>query len=146
MKAFLLRRPALGELLLLLCGAGALLLVLLRSDNLPLIPVPGMEESVRGALEGALQARPRFKEFLLGHPLLLLWGAQGGRLRDYGIVVLSLGMIGQVSIINTFAHLHAPLLLSLLRTANGLALGLVAGLIVLRITRWGERLWRQDGP
>lgn len=140
LKRFLLRRPALGELLLLLLGAGVLLIVLLRSDNYS--TVTGLEERVRGALEALFYARPRFKEFLIGHPLLLLWGAYRRKLGDYAIVVLTLGMVGQVSIINTFAHLHTPLLLSLLRTANGLALGLLAGLILLGIARWGARLWR----
>jgi len=140
LKGLLLRRPALGELLLLLLGAGVVLIVLLRSDNYS--TVTGLEERVREALENVLYARPRFKEFLLGHPLLLLWGAYGRRLGDYAVVVLTLGMIGQVSIINSFAHLHSPLLLSLLRTANGLGLGLLLGLALLLLARWGERLWR----
>ncbi|MFQ6118185.1 MAG: DUF5693 family protein, partial [Candidatus Bipolaricaulia bacterium] len=69
------------------------------------------------------------------------WGAYRRKLGDYAIIVLTLGMVGQVSIINTFAHLHTPLLMSLLRTANGRVLGLVVGLILLEIVRWGERLW-----
>ena len=140
LRGLLLRRPALGELLLLLFGTAVVLIVLLRSDNYS--TVTGLEEWLREALENVLYARPRFKEFLLGHPLLLLWGASGRRLGDYAVVVLALGMIGQVSIINTFAHLHSPLLLSLLRTANGLLLGLPVGLILLMMARWSERLWR----
>jgi hypothetical protein len=142
LRRLLLRRPTVGELLLLLLGAGAVVIALLRSDNLSIVPVSGLEGRVRGLLEELLYARPRFKEFLIGHPLLLLWGAYGKRLGDYGIVFLVLGMVGQVSIINTFAHLHTPLLLSLLRTANGLLLGLLIGIVVWRLVCWGERLWQ----
>ncbi len=143
LRAFLSRRPTFGELLLLLLGAAAILVVLLRSDNFS--AVPGLERRVREALEGLLYARPRFKEFLIGHPLLLLWGAYGERLGHYRIIFLALGMVGPVSIINSFAHLHTPLLLSLLRTANGLILGLAVGLAILWLVRRGERLWQRSG-
>lgn len=143
LRHLLSRRPTWGELLMLLLGAAAILLVLLRSDNFSAIP--GLEKQVRETLEAVLHARPRFKEFLIGHPLLLLWGAYGKRLGDYRVIVLTLGMIGQVSIINTFAHLHTPLLLSLLRTANGLMLGLMVGLGLCWLVRWGERLWQRSG-
>jgi hypothetical protein len=142
LKSLLLRRPTLGELALIVLGGGVVLIALLRSDNLSIIPVSGLEGRARGLLEGLLYARPRFKEFLLGHPLLLLWGAYGRRLREYGPILLALGLVGQVSIVNSFAHLHTPLLLSLLRTANGLALGLILGLIAWALVRWGERLWQ----
>lgn len=126
--------------LLLLGSVGAiLLLIVLRSENFS-IPVPAVELHIRGVLEELFYARPRFKEFLLGHPLLFLWGALGyAWRREYGIVVLMLGMLGQVSIINTFAHLHTPLMLSLLRTANGIVLGLVIGILLLGLFKWGER-------
>lgn len=143
LKRCLLRRPSLGELLMLLLSAAALLLVLLRSDNFSAIP--RLEKQVREALEGLLYARPRFKEFMIGHPLLLLWGAHRKRLGDYRVIVLTLGMIGQVSIINTFAHVHTPLFLSLLRTANGLMLGLLVGLGLCWLVRWGVRLWQRGG-
>lgn len=142
LRGLLLRRPTVGELLLLLLGAGAVVIALLRSDNLSIVPVSGLEGRVRGFLEELLYARPRFKELLIGHPLLLLWGAYGKRLGDYGIILLALGMVGQVSIINTFAHIHTPLLLSLLRTANGLLLGLLIGMTIWSLARWSERLWR----
>ncbi|MCR4404021.1 MAG: DUF5693 family protein [Candidatus Acetothermia bacterium] len=142
LRRLLLRRPTLGELLLLLLGAGVLAVALLRSDNLSIVPVSGLEGRVRGLLEELLYARPRFKEFLIGHPLLLLWGARRRRLGDYQIVFLALGLVGQASIVNTFAHIHTPFLLSLLRTVNGLLLGLLIGIIVWAVVRGGERLWR----
>ncbi|MFN4218454.1 MAG: DUF5693 family protein [Candidatus Bipolaricaulia bacterium] len=120
-------------------GLGALFFVLERSGNLPAIPVARWEELIRERLEDWLTARPRFKEFLVGHPALMLWQS------DHNLVqlgLLALGALGQASIINTFVHLHTPLALSLWRTLNGLALGLLIGLF-LRSVLLGVRRWRQ---
>lgn len=120
-------------------GFGALFLVLERSGNLPAIPVARWEELLRERLEDWLTARPRFKEFLVGHPALVLWE------RDHSLVqlgLLALGVLGQASIINTFVHLHTPLMLSLWRTLNGLVLGLFIG-VCLRFVLVGLRQWRQ---
>jgi hypothetical protein len=38
------------------------------------------------------------------------------------------GVIGQVSILNTFCHTHTPLYLSLIRDVTGLVFGTVIGL------------------
>ncbi len=124
---------------LLLLGGAVLILIVLRSDNLAPL-VSGLELRLRELLEGAFYARPRFKEFLVGHPALLLWGSLRGR-PPWDAALLGLGLLGQVSIINSFAHLHTPLLLSLLRTANGLVLGLPLGVIAYSVWRGGERLW-----
>jgi ABC-type nitrate/sulfonate/bicarbonate transport system permease component len=48
-----------------------------------------------------------------------------------GIWVALLGMIGQVSLINTFYHLHTPLLISLQRAAGGLILGAALGVVLI---------------
>jgi len=145
LQRFLNKQIKLGELILLSLGALALLIILLRSGNSSFIPVPAAEERLRGILEFIFLARPRFKEFLFGHPLLFLWSALGdAKFRGYGIIVLVLGMIGQVSIINTFAHLHTPLLLSLLRTINGLVLGIIVGAVLLALFKWGEKYWHMQ--
>ena len=124
---------------LLLLGGAVLILIVLRSDNLAPL-VSGLELRLRELLEAAFYARPRFKEFLVGHPALLLWGSLRGR-PPWDAALLGLSLLGQVSIINSFAHLHTPLLLSLLRTANGLVLGLPLGAIAYSVWRGGERLW-----
>ena len=85
--------------------------------------------------------RPRFKEFALGHPLMLLglWLQamnfklqKGGRYDGRPWMVL--GMVGQVSIVNTFCHLHSPLSLAFFRTFNGVILGLFIGFILIQGT------------
>lgn len=109
-------------------AAAALLAVyVLRTGNDGL-PVPAVEDAFRRALEQVFVARPRTKEVLLGHPALLT----GLALRAKGESKLSgalvaLGSIGQVSILNTFAHAHTPLWVSGLRTAYGVLLGLSLG-------------------
>jgi MFS family permease len=45
-------------------------------------------------------------------------------------VALTVGAIGQVSILNSFCHLHTPLTLTLLRVFNGLWVGALAGIIL----------------
>lgn len=126
-----------------LLGLAVLFLVLERSGNLPLIAVARWEEALREHLENLFIARPRFKEFLIGHPALFLWRAPTmAQSKLLSLSLLALGALGQASIINTFAHLHTPLALSLWRTLNGLILGAVVGLAVRGIflvwLRWRE--------
>lgn len=124
--------------------AGLLLIYLLRTGN-DTTTVSEYERLFRAMLDNVLFVRPRTKEFLFGHPLLLLafyWGYQ----RDEMLPVLALGAIGQISLVNTFAHIHTPVLTSLLRTINGLVLGIVIGvaliLVVNLVIRLGRPLWR----
>ncbi len=119
------------HLLLLAAGAGALLVYLGRGGDIPFIPVTEVELALRRYLEILLEARPRFKEFLIGHPGLFLGaalavsGVRGGK-----VLGLLLALLGQVSVFNTFMHLHSPVLISLLRTGYGVLLGLPLGLVL----------------
>lgn len=104
--------------------------------------VTDLELRLRTLLDQLLVVRPRTKEFLVGHPMLLLLFYLGYRHRY--LPVLILGTIGQVSLVNTFAHIHTPLLVSLLRAVNGLWLGIACGLVLIfgfrLIVKWGERV------
>ncbi len=122
---------------LLWAALGVLLtVVLVRSGNLALWPASELEIQLRSRLEEFLIIRPRFKEFLIGHPLLLLWGGLGVRRgRPWALPLLLAGVIGQVSIINSFVHLHTPLLVTLTRTAHGLWLGAALGWLLHRSLR-----------
>ncbi|MDH7570265.1 MAG: DUF5693 family protein, partial [Armatimonadota bacterium] len=79
-----------------------------------------------------LWVRPRTKEFLVGHPAMVvaLWAALSGRRTLWGAMLL-LGTLGQVSLLNTFCHIHTPLLLSAARASIGLALGALLGLVAV---------------
>lgn len=109
--------------------------MLLRSGNASGIAVAspsGLEHNLRAILEDFLYARPRFKEFLIGHPALILWGSLAAmKWRSWGWGLLLIGLIGQVSIVNSFLHLHTPLELTLLRVFNGLWLGVLVGLLAI---------------
>ncbi|RLE38499.1 hypothetical protein DRJ23_04680 [Candidatus Acetothermia bacterium] len=133
-----------------LLGGIAAWLILIRSGNAPGL-APPWERETRGLLEKLLIARPRFKEFLIGHPGLLLFGTKSGSpfLRTG---YLFFGMFGQASIMNSFAHAHTPILLTLLRTGNGLGLGLALGLagygvilLIERVGPWVRSARRRSG-
>jgi NhaP-type Na+/H+ or K+/H+ antiporter len=48
--------------------------------------------------------------------------------RAWVLPLAAIGVIGQAGIINSFSHLHTPLLYTLWRTVNALAVGSVLGL------------------
>lgn len=144
------RYLSIGKILLrglpLVASVLLIVFIVIRSGNTEGL-VSGTETRVRSLLETLFIARPRFKEFLIGHPLLFLFGASSGdltllRLRPLFILF---GLIGQMSILNTFAHAHTPFLLSLLRSGNGLVFGLAFGIclyIALRLVLKGWRALR----
>jgi hypothetical protein len=119
----------LGAIVIGLVAVVALMFLLARSGNDPGVGVSGVELKFRALLDRLLLVRPRTKEFLIGHPALLLGIALTVLRRPkWALPVLIIGTIGQVSIVNTFCHLHTPLGISLLRVFNGLWLGIVVAL------------------
>jgi hypothetical protein len=120
--------PVLGSM----AGGFVVLFMLSRTGNDGPVGVSGVELMVRSALESVLPVRPRTKEFLIGHPLLLLGLLWRHRTQGQGklapeIMILA-GFIGQASIINTFCHLHTPLQVTVIRVTVGLVLGVVGAL------------------
>lgn len=122
-----------GELIILALLALALLVLVMRSGNDGLDPT-SLELAFRNKLEELLLVRPRTKEFLIGTPCLLLALYFG--YKDFLVPLWLLGAIGQVSILNTFCHLHTPLTVSLLRTFNGLWLGILIGIVAIVVISW----------
>ena len=102
------------------------------SDNPDM--VTGFELRVRQLLDNFLGVRPRTKEFLIGHPLMLILMYFGYRYTMLPVMII--GVIGQVSIINTYTHIHTPLLISLQRSAHGLWMGIVIGIAAIIILEW----------
>ncbi len=119
---------------------GMLLVVLLvyisRTGNESAAISP-LELHFRNLLDNILGVRPRTKEFLLGHPLMLLLLYLGYRNNNY-IPLLLGGAIGQISLVNTYAHIHTPLVISLTRSLHGLWLGIIIGLVLIALWRIGE--------
>ena len=115
---------------------GAVGLMLIRTGNEAPGAVPDWELRLRALLESIMQVRPRTKEFLIGHPALVVgaWLLLTGRTRFLPLAMF-LATIGQASMVNTFCHLHSPLLVSLQRTGWGILLGVGLGLLVLGVLR-----------
>lgn len=132
-----LARPVLwGQALLALVILGAVGLMLIRTGNEAPGAVPDWELRLRALLESIMQVRPRTKEFLIGHPALVVgaWMLLTGRTRFLPLAMF-LATIGQASMVNTFCHLHSPLLVSLQRTGWGILLGVGLGLLALGVLR-----------
>jgi hypothetical protein len=123
----------LGDVAIVMFGLAALGLVVLRRGNFPLIGASEAELAFRSWL-AEIFVRPRFKE-LLGHPLAVL-GLTGARWPAWvRAALLTGGVIGQASILNSFSHYHTPVLVSLQRTLVALALGLAIGLVLVPLAR-----------
>jgi hypothetical protein len=121
----------------------AAVMLLFRSGNFGL-PVFGPEVRLRQALEDLLVARPRTKEFLIGHPALVLAaGAAALRLRAWVVPLAMVGAVGQAGLINSFSHIHTPLVLVVLRTLYALLIGSVLGAAALVVL---ERVVRKVVP
>lgn len=88
--------------------------------------VSSLELSFRQLLNNVMGIRPRTKEFLIGHPIFLMTLWMGYQKKWLPLILVAL--IGQVSMVNTFAHLHTPVMVSVIRTFHGLWLGLLIGL------------------
>jgi len=127
--------------LILLAGA---YLVLVRSGNQSDIAPSNVELALRAHLTTILSVRPRFKEFLAGFPaVFLIPGLWAVDRRAIGwLVILAIGM-GLGDVIDTFSHLHTPLLISFLRIVNGAVLGAIVGAIVVWVYRRVRGRWQR---
>lgn len=116
-----------------------------RSGHTAGVPVPGIEVAMRRFLENVMFARPREKEFLIGHPAFFLMVASIYRkwpqLLHFFLVIAS--VIGVGSMVETFAHIRTPFILSFIRGVNGwltgtlIGIGLIVGIALIGyLTSW----------
>ena len=133
----LLQKPmTVVSVIILAAVVVSLFLYIIRSDNTTLLKPTALEDGVRTFLENTLVARPRNKEFLVGYPAALLFVLLLMRKELVLLPLLALFVqMGQVSVVNTFCHFHTHFLLTLLRVANGLWLGILVGLLATVIWR-----------
>jgi hypothetical protein len=126
--------------LFLVCAAAVVLMVV-RSGNEAGASVSGAELMFRSLLNRVFGVRPRTKEVFIGHPLLILALARMAGGKNTGRwLLLALGTIGQESIVNTFTHLHTPLVVSVERTVHGLWTGGLIGIALYWVVEWVETL------
>jgi hypothetical protein len=129
--------------LTLIAVAGVLGFMILRTGNEGGGASP-TELALRNLLDRVLWVRPRTKEFLIGHPVLIVacgllvrWSAAPENRRAWIAFFMMLGAVGQTSIVNTLCHLHIPAAVSLGRIALGIVLGCILGtLLWILVKRW----------
>lgn len=109
-----------------------------RSGHTAGVPVPGIEVALRRFLENTLYARPREKEFLIGHPAFLI--AVVACLQKWPVIVHFIatvaGVIGIASMVETFCHIRTPVYMSIMRGLDGLWMGIVIGIIAIIVIRF----------
>ena len=110
--------------------------VIARSGNQSDITPSSFELALRSHLTAILQVRPRFKEFMVGFPALMLVPVllPIDRAR-WGWLLALAAVVGLADVVDTFSHLHTPLEISLLRIVNGAVIGAVVGAIAILIYR-----------
>lgn len=122
------------------------LYMVMRSGNANPGMVSGVEELIRETLARLLTIRPRNKEIFIGHPALICAGFLiAADQKALALAAFVLGMVGQVSMVNTFMHLHTPVYVSAVRTALGLGIGLAFGLAAMVVLKWALAFMRGKG-
>lgn len=105
----------------------------------------GIEKTFRTLLENTVGVRPRFKEFLLGHPIFIAAVFVALKYR-HAVYVMIIASIGQLSMVDTFAHIHTPIWISLVRDLLGMGLGIIVALGFVLVWQIIERCWKKWSP
>ncbi len=124
------------QLAILALLAGAAFVYISRSGNQSDVAPSAFEIALRSNLTAVLGVRPRFKEFAIGFPLMMLLPALRLEHKRLSGWIFAIGIaIGTSDIVDTFSHLHTPLTASLTRIFNGAILGVVIGAIAIAVYR-----------
>lgn len=129
-----------------LLGGGvliALAIMLMRSGNESSVGVSSLELQLRSLLDRVLFVRPRFKDILF-QPFVLLSLILANKKLPLQQIAAILASIALASMVNTFCHLHTPLVISALRVAYGVVFGLLTALVIKRIADKTGLLRRED--
>ncbi|MBE8955201.1 MAG: hypothetical protein SR2Q5_06005 [Quinella sp. 2Q5] len=116
-------------LLALMVVALAFVVLIARSGHTSGMPVSGAEIKIRALLEQLFYARPRSKEIFFGHPAFMLAFAAFLKRFPKSIcfALVMAGTVGQSSMVETFAHMRTPILMSFMRGLDGLIPGAIIG-------------------
>lgn len=135
-RSFLVAPIRVWHVMIVAVAVIGFVIYLTRTGNTPFMGMPIIDQRLRELLESFLPVRPRTKEVFVGHPALLvslyLLARSRGRCA-YALVGVLVGMIGPISIINSFAHLHTPIALTLLRVALGAVMSLPVSLCAVAL-------------
>ena len=102
-----------------------------RSGHTGGIPVPAIELKMRAFLEEVMYARPREKEFMIGHPafFVAVMAAYRCAPRLWQFALACAAIIGQGSLVQTFCHMRTPVVMSFVRALDGYAVGIIFGVV-----------------
>ena len=115
---------------------GAAYVYVARSGNTSDITPSSFELALRSNLTALLGVRPRFKEFLIGWPLLMLLPTlRLDHRRLTGWIFAVAAAIATSDVVDTFSHLHTPLFVSALRVVNGTVIGCLIGIVLIALYR-----------
>lgn len=136
---FLLKAPVIyWHIIVIAIFSGIALYYLSRTGNDG--DASTIELQLRALLEQILYVRPRTKEFLIGFPFFVL-ALHVAKSYPKGYYFLLIpGVIGFLSLVNTFTHLHIPLLISLLRSGYSILFGFIIGLVLIWLY---EKVWKK---
>ncbi len=109
----------------------ALLIYTTRTGNSG--SVSQLELQIRQLLDHILGVRPRTKEFLIGYPILVMLLSFG--YKEKYLPFLIFAAIGPISLVNTYAHVHTPIMISLIRSAYGIEIGFIIGMVMTLILK-----------
>ena len=132
----LLNKPITFKHIALLGVLGIILLYFVaRSGHSAGVPVAAIEVKMRLSLEQLMYARPRQKEFMIGHPAFFLaaYAAyyNAPRLMQYALTCGA--VIGQASLVQTFCHMRTPVFMSTVRAIDGYVMGAVIGIMLVTL-------------
>ena len=135
-KGILDKKISYGALIVIGLLAIALYVYVSRTGNTG--TATAFERSFRQFLDNVLGVRPRTKEFLIAYPVLLALLYYGYKERY--IVAVIFAVIGPISLVNTYAHIHTPVVISLIRSAYGIIFGIIIGLILIGVIKLISRV------
>ncbi len=125
-----------------------------RSGHTAGVPVPALEIKMRLFLEQVMYARPREKEFMIGHPAFFLaaYAAYKKAPRLWQMLLIIGATIGQGSLVQTFAHMRTPVMMSYIRAVDGYLLGSILGIIAViavsillpYVQKWQRRFFEHE--
>lgn len=129
-----------------LLGGGVLIaiaIMLMRSGNESGVGVSSIELQVRSLLDRLLFVRPRFKDILFQPFVMLSLVLVSGKFPVQRISAI-LASIALASMVNTYCHLHTPLVISTLRVGYGIVFGLVVAIVIRRVVEKTGLLSREE--
>ncbi len=141
------RQPLLLEYGIIVIAVGlAAVFALGRTGNAGLPVLGALELKSRVILSHLVVARPRTKEYLIGHPFMVLaFALSAFGLRRWALPAALVGAIGQVGLVNSFSHIHTPLVYVVLRTLYALVFGSAIGAVLVGLLLWSRRWWSPQG-